>query len=134
MYNMIWSKDERKAVISKQWNSYLLLERDYADWRREQNPGRDEGNTRALSSKVEQESAATYKVEEAAADFVAGVRLRLQHLLHHGQEVPVDGENLLDVGEQNLRGRAGTLHLQAKCWLQLHAAFILQQLNKELWN
>lgn len=56
---------------------------------------------------------ATYKVEEAASDFVAGVRLGLQQLLHHGQEVPVDGEDLLDVGEQDLEVRAGTLRLTA---------------------
>lgn len=64
---------------------------------------------------MRRQKCATYKVEEAAADFVAGVRLGLQQLLHHGQEVPVDGEDLLDVGEQNLRGRAGTLGLRGKC-------------------
>lgn len=45
----------------------------------------------------------TYKVQEAAADFMMSVRLGLEQLFHHGQEVFVNGQNLLDVGEQNLR-------------------------------
>lgn len=45
----------------------------------------------------------TYKVQEAAPNFVMSVGLRLEQLFHHGQEVFVNGQNLLDVGEQNLR-------------------------------
>lgn len=36
------------------------------------------------------------------------VRLGLEQLFHHGQEVFVNGQNLLDVGEQNLRGKRDT--------------------------
>lgn len=57
-------------------------------------------------------------MEEAAADFVAGLRLGLHELLHHGQEVPVNSKNLLDVGEQNLRGRAGTLGWQGEMLIE----------------
>lgn len=74
-------------------------------------------NGRHSSSNPQSETSrarATYKVEEAAAHFVAGVRLGLQELLHHGQEVSVDGEDLLNVGEQNLEGRAGTLGLAGR--------------------
>jgi len=46
---------------------------------------------------------ATHKMQEAAADFMVSVRVGLQQLLHHGQEVFVNGQYLLDVGEQNLR-------------------------------
>jgi len=44
----------------------------------------------------------TYKMEEAAADFVVRVGVGIQQLLHHGQEVLVDGQDLLRVGEQDL--------------------------------
>lgn len=42
-------------------------------------------------------------MQEAAPNFVMSMRLRLEQLFHHGQEVFVNGQNLLDVGEQNLR-------------------------------
>lgn len=45
----------------------------------------------------------TYKVQEAAADFMVSVGLGLEQVVHHGQEVSVNGQDLLDVGEQNLR-------------------------------
>lgn len=40
-----------------------------------------------------------YKVQEAAPDFMVSVGVRLQQLLHHGQEVFVHGQDLLNVGE-----------------------------------
>lgn len=112
-------KEQRQKLSNnvQQWNSNFLLESDYADERTEVTPllvsgwvnrKYSTGIFQALSFQVKHFEWATYKVEEAAADFVAGVRLRLQELLHHGQEVPVDSKNLLDVGEQNLRGREDT--------------------------
>lgn len=41
----------------------------------------------------------TYKVQEAATDFMVSVRVGLQELLHHGQEVFVNSQNLLNVRE-----------------------------------
>lgn len=46
-------------------------------------------------------------MKEAAAHFMVSMRLRFEQLLHHGEERPVHGENLVDVGEQNLGGRVG---------------------------
>lgn len=39
----------------------------------------------------------TYKVQEAAADFMMSVRVRVKPLFYHGQEVFVDGQDLLNV-------------------------------------
>lgn len=40
-----------------------------------------------------------YKVQEAATDFMVSVRVGLQQLFHHGQEIFVNCQNLLNVGE-----------------------------------
>lgn len=44
----------------------------------------------------------THKVKEAASDFMKRVGVRLQELLHHGQEVSVHTPDLLQVGEEHL--------------------------------
>lgn len=48
---------------------------------------------------AEHNDTSTHKVQEAARHFMVSVRLGLQQLLHHGQEVSVNVQNLLDVGE-----------------------------------
>lgn len=45
----------------------------------------------------------TYKVQEATADFMVSVGVGLEQTVHHGQEVSVNCQDLLNVGEQNLR-------------------------------
>lgn len=44
-------------------------------------------------------SCVTYKVQEAAPDFMVSMRVRLEQLLHHGEKVLVNGQDLLDVGK-----------------------------------
>lgn len=44
----------------------------------------------------------THKVKEAASNFVMRMGVWMQQLLHHGQEVSVHTEDLLQVGEQHL--------------------------------
>lgn len=41
-------------------------------------------------------------MQEAVADFMVSVGLGLEQVVHHGQKVPVNGQDLLNVGEQNL--------------------------------
>lgn len=51
---------------------------------------------------------ATHKVQEAAADLMVSVGLGLEQVVHHGQEVSVDGQDLFNVGEQNLSHKQDT--------------------------
>lgn len=41
-------------------------------------------------------------MQEAAPDFMVSVGLGLEQVVHPGQEVSVNGQDLFNVGEQNL--------------------------------
>lgn len=42
-------------------------------------------------------------MQEAAPDFVVRVGVGLEQVVHHGQEVSVNRQDVFNVGEQNLR-------------------------------